>query len=162
MKKALMIWSRFALFCAILCMASTTAFARSGGGGGETGNIAPPLIFDFTAPVNGQTPSWSGDCTVTNSIPGYYSFATLSLNIKAKPINLPDNSILQVTAYMSNHVTGLPLPPVTVSGMLVLSKTAQLKSKTTIFNLTFDPIVRVVDNVVISLPDGTVIATCHP
>ena len=162
MGKALKMWSRIALVCAIACMASVAALARSGGGGNDPGSTAPPLIFDYTMPVNGVTPSWSGDSVVTNSIPGYYSYAILSLNIKTKPVSLPDNSVLLVTAYTSNLVTGQSLPPVAVTSMIVLSKTATLKSKTVIYNATFDQIVRQLDRVVITTLDGTVIATCHP
>ena len=162
MEKALKMWSRIALVCAILCVASVAALARSGGGGNDPGTTAPPLIFDYLTPIGGVTPSWSGDSLVTNSIPGYYSYATLSLNIKAKPVSLPDNSVLLVTAYTSNQVTGQPLPPVAVTNIIVVGKTAMLKSKTTIYNVTFDQIVRRLDRVIITTVDGTVIATCHP
>lgn len=86
----------------------------------------------------------------------------LSINVKAKPVNFPDNSVLLVTAYTSNQVTGQPLPPVAVTNIIVVGKTAMLKSKTTIYNVTFDPIVRQLDRVVITTVDVTVIATCHP
>lgn len=161
-----------ACFCALLALLSGQALASGsggsgggsggGGGGGGSVNTAPPLIFDFTASVGGSTPGWSGDYTVTNSIPGYYSYAVLSINLKAKPLNLPDNTALTVTAYTSNQVTGQPLPPVSVTGLAVLNSVGQLKSKTTIYNVTFDTIVRHLDSVVIATPDGTVIASCHP
>ncbi|MCW3050942.1 MAG: hypothetical protein JWN14_112 [Chthonomonadales bacterium] len=157
-----------AFFCALLALVSGHASARSGGGGSGGGGTdpgvpsAPPLIFDYTPAVNAVTPSWSGDSTITNPIPGYYTYAILSLSIKAKSLNLPDNTPLYVTAYMSNQATGESLPPVNVLGMAVLSKTGQLKSKTYILNPNYQLVVRQLDRVVITTADGTIVATCHP
>jgi hypothetical protein len=67
-----------------------------------------------------------------------------------------------VTAYMSDQVTGLPLPSIDVAGMTVLSKVGLLKSKTTIYNVSYATIIQRLDSVVISTLDGTIIATCHP
>jgi hypothetical protein len=155
-------------FCALLALVSGQALAQRGGSGGGGGgsttttNVAPPLIYDFAAAVNGVIPSWSGDFTITNSIPGYYSFAVVSINIKAKPLNLPDGTPIRVTAYMSDQVTGQPLPSINVVGMTVTSKVGVLKSKTIITNYSYATIVQQLDSVVISTLDGTIIATCHP
>jgi len=157
-----------AFFCALLALVSGHASARSGGGGSSGGGTdpgvpsAPPLIFDYTPAFNGVTPTWTGDSLITNATPGYYSYAVLSLNIKAKSLNLPDNTPLYVTAYMTNQATGESLPPVNVLGMTVLSKTGQLKSKTSILNASYQLIVRQLNSVVITTADGTIIATCHP
>jgi len=152
-----------AFFCALTTLPLGQASARSGGGGSDTSvPTAPPLIFDFTPAINGVTPGWTGDSTVTNPIPGYYTYSVLSLNMKAKSLNLPDNTPLYVTAYMSNQATGESLPPVNVLGMTVLSKTGQMKSKTSILNPNYQLIVRQLDRVVITTADGTVIASCHP
>lgn len=157
--KAFKNWGRIALVCAILCMASIAALARSGGG--ETGAVAPPLIYDYTATINGTVPTWTGDCTITNSIPGYYSFSVLNLNIKVKQINLPDRSVLHITAYMSDKLTGQSLAPVSVASALVIGKSSLSKTNTASYYVGSLTSQRQLDKVVITTDDGTVIATAH-
>jgi len=81
----------------------------------------------------------------------------------ADGLRITKQKITSLPTYISSfQFNGQQLPPVAVSGFVVLSKTAVLKSKTTIYNVTFDTIVRQLDSVVVSAPNGTIIATCHP
>ncbi len=133
-----------------------------GGGGGSTVNTATPLLFNYIASINGATPSCSGDFTLTNSIPGYYTWSTVNISVKAKSLNLPDNTTLTVTIYTSDKVTGEIFAPVQMAPMVVLKQVGTARSATSIFNYTANQIVRQLDWVVVTTADGTVVFSAHP
>ena len=162
MKKTLKMGMQFTLLCALLCIASMAVFAQSGGGGSSSASTATPFVFDYVAPVNGVTPSCSGDFTLTNAIAGYYSWATVKISIKAKPINLPDYTLLNVTVYTSDAVTGEVYAPARMANMVVLKQVASVKSATNLYNSTFTQIVRQLDRIIVTTSDGTVVFSGHP
>lgn len=122
---------------------------------------ATPLIFSSITAINGTTPACSGDYTITNPIPGYYTWTTFKVNIKAKPIELPDNSALTVTLYTRDSATGASLPPVRLADMIVLSKTGLSKSSYQFLDLGIlyggTLTLRVMDKVVVSTASGQIV-----
>jgi len=72
---------------AVAIMSPVTALAKSGGGGGEAATPlrrpARPFIFDQFTSINGTLPAWTGTFTLTNSIPGYYTWCTIQIASRA-------------------------------------------------------------------------------
>ena len=133
-----------------------------GGGGGTIVNTATPFVFDYVALVNGATPTCSGDFTVTNSIPGYYTWTTVSLSVKAKSLNFADGTVLNVTLYTSDKLTGKALAPIRLAGMTVLQKVGILKAAVQIANTPASQSVRQLDRLIVTASDGTVVFSAHP
>lgn len=143
-------------------LAPTSAAARSGGGGGGNGTeVGTPFVFDQFASINGTLPSWSGTYTMTNSIPGYYTWSTVSISVKGKPMNVSDGTSYRVTLYTTDVDSGVALAPVTLPYLVVINKTGTVKGNFTIYNPPSQNINRRVDGIVISAADGTVIAAAH-
>lgn len=141
-------------------LAPTPAAARSGGGGGGT-ETGTPFVFDHFTSINGTLPTWTGTYSITNSIPGYYTWSTVSISIKGKPMNVSDGTSFRVTLYTSNVDSGAALAPVSLPNLVVISKTGTLKGNFNILNAPNQNINRRVDGIVVSATDGTVIAAAH-
>ncbi len=143
----------------LTCFSGISQAQRNGGGNSNA--TATLLAFDSITSLNGSTPSCSGDYTITNPIPGYYTWTTFKVSIKAKPINLPDNSVLTVSLYTKDAVTGESLPAVRLGDMAVLSKTAISKSSFAFLDLGLlyggTLTLRVLDKVVVTAPSGHVV-----
>lgn len=133
----------------------------TGGGGGST-ETGTPFTFAHIASISGSTPSFSGTYTLTQIVPSYYPYATLSFSLKGKPINLPDGTALQVTVYTSDPITGEAKPPVTTPvPMTVLSKLGAEKASLNLYNMPgdLDPIR--LDFIEVTSSNGTVIVDAH-
>ena len=133
-----------------------------GGGGSSSGLPANPLVFDAASPINGKTATWSGDFTISNPIPGYYTWSTLNLSIKAKPLNLDNGASLRVTVYMTDTVTGDAIAPFDVPSMIVTNGLAASKSSVVVPQIFTAHILPRLDRVVVKLADGTILMSCHP
>lgn len=141
------------------------ALARSGGsggsgGGGSTVETGTPLSFTFASTIGGSLPAWSGTYTITHSIPGYYTWDTVQMSLKAKPCNLPDGSLLNVSIFTHDAITGLALPVINAPKVSVKSKLGSTKFQIDILNPPAVSYDRVLDQVVVWAPDGTVVAVC--
>ena len=163
-----------AAFLMLMLSLSSSAMAhRSGGGGGGGGGTvvtegATLLVFDYVAPVNGKVPTWSGDFSLTPPTLLFYSLVTnLSFSIRAKNLNLPDNSRLFVHLYTSDIATGTQLDTSVdrwhcMSAMQVVGKLGIVKAYNDFYDEMTSPIVRRLDKVVITDANGTILATAHP
>lgn len=140
---------------------SNSAQAGGSGGGGST-EVGTPFSFDNIASINGSTASYSGTYTVTQSIAGYYTWSTISMSFKGKPVNLPDGTPLYVTVYTSDAVTGEPYAPTRAANIIVSSKVALEKASVAVFDprFTSDPIH--LDLVEVTTADGRVVVDVHP
>ena len=146
-----------AFLCSALSVTSLPAFAQRGGGGG--GPVARHggrynLLFDYVLPINGRSPVYSGSYGITTYI------TTLSLNIRISSCELPDNTPLTVTVYANDYYTGAPWVPRVAGTMTVISRSASL----TVSELWTTPAggLPVISSIVITAPDGTVVASGHP
>ena len=156
---ALLLASTIAL-AAVFAPVTAIAGLRSGGSGGsETGT---PLFFDQIASFNGSTPAWSGTYTLTNSIPGYYTWTTVQLSFKGKPVDVPNGTSFYVTVYTSDPVTHIPFPPVAAPAMGVLSKVGTEKVTLVIPNPPGGSSNRQLDGAVVSAGDGSTVVIAHP
>jgi hypothetical protein len=149
---------------ALLALAAVPNSAIASGSG-STGTVdvttGTPLTFSQVQPINGSLPTYSGTYTMTHSLPGYYPMDTLQLNFKGKPINLPDGAYLLVTVYTSDSLTGTVLPTLTAPPMPVLAKVGLEKTSLSVVNPMGSVINRRVDLIVLSLPDGTIVAVAN-
>ena len=165
MKNLNRFFSIAALLLLMLGLTSGQAMAQRRGSGSD----APaPLVFDYVASVNGKTPTWSGDFTMTAPTPVFYSLVTeLSFSIRGKNLNLPDNTRLFVNLYTSDIATGTQSDTDVnrwhcMSAMQVIGKLGIVKAYNDFFDEPFSPIVRRLDKVVITDANGNVLATAHP
>ena len=155
-----------ALFALMLALLSGQALAQRQGGG----NNAPgtTLVFDYVAPVNGKTPTWSGDFTMTAPTPLYgFLITNLSFSIRGKNLNLPDNTRLFINLYTSDITTGTQSDTDAsrwhcMSAMQVVGKLGIVKGYNDFYDEPTSTIVRKLDKVVITDANGTVLATAHP
>ena len=141
----------------IAMLATTTiANAQKGGnsGGSETG---VPFTIASAASVNGAVPTWSGTYNLVHASPGYYTFDTIQVSIKGKPLNLPDNYTLRVTYYFSDKVTGTQLPPVQAANLTCTKSVGTIKNSSIVMNPVFSNIYRHLDQVVVTADDGTIV-----
>jgi hypothetical protein len=151
------------LLSATLFTFSGQAYPSGGGGGGGNSSNTPGtlLTFDSITSVEGTTPSCSGDYTITNPIPGYYTWTTFDVSVKSKPLNLPDGARLIVTLYAKDALTGNTLPPVRLGDMVVLKKVGLSKSSYAFMDLGIlyggAPTLRTMDKVVITTASGQVV-----
>jgi hypothetical protein len=157
----------FTRICSALLLSATLfTFSgqaySSGGGGGNSSATGTLLTFDSIATINNSTPSCSGDYTITNPIPGYYTWTTFKVNNKIKSLNVPDNAVVNVTLYTKDAITGNPLPPVSMGNMVILSKAGLLKASYAFMDLGLlyggTPTLRTMDKVVWTTTDGQVVA----
>jgi len=141
-----------ALIC--LCALASTSNASGSGGSTETGT---PLAITYAANIGGKTPSWSGTYTITYGIPGYYTFDTVQVSLKAKSVNLPDFTNLYVTYFFSDMLTGAAMPPVSAPSMSVSKGVANAKSTITIMNWNYSTAMRHLDGVVVTDSAGNIV-----
>jgi hypothetical protein len=152
----------------VLMLGTSSAIARSGGGSsaGGGGNVkveaSPSLVFDNVLSINGSLPSWSGTYSLTNPIPGYYTWCSINMSFKGKPVNVPDGTPLYVTVFTSDVYTGLSYDPYTAPNMIVSSKVATERASLTIMNPVGVNCTRQIDGVVVSTADGTIVTIAHP
>lgn len=158
MKNILKLTSTTAFIIAMLAT-TTLANAQKGGNSGGTTESGVPFTFTSVASVNGAVPTWSGTYTIVHSIPGYYTFDTVQVSIKGKPLNLPDNSTLRVTYYFTDTVTGLPLAPIQAPNLVCSKSVGTIKNTSFVMNPSYLDIYRHLDQVVVWASDGTVILT---
>jgi hypothetical protein len=122
--------SMSAIALVALAVVKDAAFASGGStaGGGATGiEVGTPLTQTYAADINGQTATWTGNYTIMPSIPGYYSYDTVSISMKGKPINLFDNTPMKITAHFSDSITGAPLETVTGPYFYCIKKVGSTK-----------------------------------
>lgn len=82
--------------------------------------------------------------------------------MKAKSLNFVDGTVLNVTLYTSDKITGQASAPVRLANMIVLQKTGVVKSAMNFTNWTVSPVVRRLDQLVVTASDGTVVFSAHP
>lgn len=133
----------------------------NGGGGGGSTETGTPFVFTYSTKINGVMPTWTGTYILDHSIPGYYTWDSLQISLKGKPVGLPDGTLLNVTIYTSDIDLGISLPPINAPKMSCTGKVGTAKSNLVIYNPANITYNRHVDGVIISAPDGTVLAVCH-
>ena len=141
---------------ALISLCALASISNAGGGGGNT-ETGTPLNITYVASIGGKTPAWSGTYTVTHSIPGYYTWDTVQVSLKGKPVNLPDSTLLNVTYFFSDELTGVALPPVSAPQMSVLKGLGSAKSTISLLNFNFSAIVRHLDGVVVTDAAGNIV-----
>ena len=141
---------------ALISLCALASISNAGGGGGNT-ETGTPLNITYVASIGGKTPAWSGTYTVTHSIPGYYTWDTVQVSLKGKPVNLPDSTLLNVTYFFSDELTGVALPPVSAPQMSVLKGLGSAKSTISLLNFNFSAIVRHLDGVVVTDAAGHIV-----
>ena len=155
-----------ALFVMMLTLISGQALAQRQGGGNNPAGTT--LIFDYVASVNGKTPTWSGDFTLTAPTPLYgYLTTNLSFSIRGKNLNLPDNTRLFINLYTSDITTGTQSSTDAsrwhcMSAMQVVGKLGIVKGYNDFYDDISSTIVRRLDRVIITDINGMVLATAHP
>ena len=151
------IGSLLALVATSLVVAPS-ALAQKGGSGGGTVESGVPLAFVGVLSIGGATPAWSGTYTLTHSIPGYYTWDTMQVSIKGKPLNVPDGSTLHVVCLFSDTITGAALPSVELPSLSCLKGLGTAKSTTMIRNPNVAQMFRHLDAILLQANDGTVVA----
>jgi hypothetical protein len=176
MKTQTKLYSLLVLSTALLAL-STQAHAQGGGsggggnggggngGGGSSVSTGTLLTFDSLATFGGTTPTCSGDYSITNPIPGYYTWTTFKVNCKVRSLNLPDNSVVNVTLFTKDAVTGVAQPPVSLGSVAILNKSCTLKSSYAFLDMALiyggTVTLRGMDKVVLTTSNGDVIAVGH-
>ena len=160
----------FTRFCTVLAASAALltalsghAFAQGGGNSIPTGTL---FAFDNIGSFGGATPVLSGDYTIINPIPGYYTWTTFKANWKSKSFNVPDGTVVTATLYTKDSATGVAQTPVVLGTASVLNKTALFKNASYAF---FDISIinggtvttHVMDKVIVTLPSGQIVGIGH-
>ena len=164
--------TRFFMAATLSCMTfgllTGQAQAQRGGGGAVV--PALPLTFTSFVKVNGTTPKWGGDYTISApAVVYYYRTTTLNFSIRAQNMNLPDGTMLYVNLYTRDSLTGSTTETSKVqyhcmaSPMGVLGKLAIVKAKHDFNDDPFSPlIIRKLEKIEVTDDSGAVLATCIP
>lgn len=148
---------------ALTAILSASALAQKGGGGGggtTTTEVGTPLNVFYSPAIGGQVPTWTGTYSITPSIPGYYTWDTVSISIKGKPINLFDNTPMKIVAHFSDAVTGESLEEVSGPYFYCMKKVGTTKVTFTLYNM-FGPVTRHLDGILVEDVQGNVLAAAH-
>lgn len=149
-----------AVGCMMVLAGSALAQKSGGGGGGNAGGGAGGrhggnfnINWDFIQPFENHLPKCVGSEHVTTYV------TTLSVDIRMSNLYLADNTVLTITVYAKDYFSGAPWTPKVAGTMAVNAHSATFA--TTELWTTAAGGLPVVTAVVVTLPDGTIVASGH-